>query len=617
MIARARLLRFLVPVLLAVAATATAPRRADAVVPGLNGRIVFVSIPDPITPADDDYEIFTMEPDGSDLQRLTTNTADEYSPFWSPDGTKIAFSSNISGDYEIWVMDADGSNPVNLTKTPGFDATPAWSPDGTKIAFARGTNGSDYDLWVMNANGSGQKKLTTLAGSEIYPSWSPDGSKILFEKQGAGFQVYVMNANGSNPVNLTAINGNDNERQPVWSPDGQLIAFYGQVGFQNEIYTMKLDGSQRTNITNAASNDFQPVFSPDGTKIVFGSNRPNGTADHIWVMDVNGANPIELSDMDGGGETPDWQPLPSGSPVVVPRPKKYENDLIVFSSDRVTPGNPGGDPELYTMTAVGKDLKQITSNTGVADLEPEWSPDGKKIVFARLAAASTNSDIFLVNFDGANLVRLTSSIETDSAPSWAPNARSIAWVRDVFTGGGGSERDIFTMDQHGNDKLNLTNSVEDEDSPTWGVDSRRIAFVRHLGANPDIFVMDADGTNQVNVTNTAAGTEEIEPAWAPSGKVIAFARRDAASFPFYEIWTIKPDGTGLTRITSSFETGGGRVDAATPAWSPDSRFLVYSRTRSPADGLQSEVVTVRADGAGPADLTNHPALDESPSWALR
>ena len=78
----------LVLVLLVVAATAIAPRRAAAVVPGLNA-------------------------DGSDLKRLTTNTFDEYSPVWSPDGTKIAFSSNLSGDYEIHVMDADGSNAMH------------------------------------------------------------------------------------------------------------------------------------------------------------------------------------------------------------------------------------------------------------------------------------------------------------------------------------------------------------------------------------------------------------------------------------------------------------------------------------------------------------------------
>ncbi len=623
MIAAAGIRNTLVPVLLAVAATTIAPRPAAAVVAGLNGRIVFVSIPpNPGNPADDDYEIFTMEADGSDLQQITTNSADEYSPVWSPDGTKIAFSSNLSGDYEVHVMDADGSNVVNLTKTPAIDETPSWSPDGTRIAFTSARGGGLFDLaiWVMNANGTGQTKLTTLTGGEIFPSWSPDGNRIAFEKQGAGFQVYVMNADGSNPVNLTALNGNNNERQPVWSPDGQLLAFYGQVGFQNELFTMKPDGSSRTNISNNASNDFQPVFSPDGTKIAFASNR-NGNNDNIWVMDASGANPVKITDLAIAAESPDWQPLPFFEPpVTVDRPKKLENDLIVFSSNRSGLGNPEGDAEIFVMTAIGTDLKQLTANNGLADLDPTWSPFGRKIAFSRLPpGGTTNSDIFSMNPDGTGLRRLTSSIEPDGDPVYSPNARRIAWVRRIITGGASSDTDILAMDVDGANKVNLTNSFDEEESPTWGVDSRRIAFVRYVGAcclNPDIFIMDDDGANQVNITNTSEETDEIEPAWAPNGKKIAFARRDSVSFPYYEIWTINPDGTGLTRITSSFGPGG-RVNASLPAWAPDSRWLVYVRSVAPPDGLQSEIVTIKADGSGPATLGSSPALDDSPDWALR
>ncbi len=621
MMALAGVRNILVPVLLAAAATVIAPRSAAAVVPGLNGRIVFVSIPvTPGNPTDDDYEIFTMEADGSDLQQITTNSADEYSPVWSPDGTKIAFSSNLSGDYEIHVMDPDGSNVVNLTKTPGIDESPAWSPDGTRIAFtsARGGGLNDLAIWVMNANGTSQTKLTTLAGGEIFPSWSPDGTQIAFEKQGAGFQVYVMDANGSNPVNLTALNGNNSERQPVWSPDGELIAFYGQVGFQNELFTMKPDGSSRTNISNDPGNDFQPVFSPDGTKIVFASSRI-GSKDDIWVMDASGANPVRITDLSGGAESPDWQPLGSEPPVPVERPKKIENDLIVFSSNRIGPGNPEGDAEIFVMTAIGTKLKQLTFNNGLADLSPAWSPFGKKIAFSRLPpGGTTNSDIFTMNPDGTGLRRLTSSIEPDSNPIHSPNARRIAWVRRIATGAS-SDADILAMDVDGANKVNLTNSVEEEDSPTWGVDSRRLAFVRYVGVccvNPDIFIMDADGSNQVNITNTSEETDEIEPAWSPNGKKIAFARRDSTSFPYYEIWTINSDGTGLTRITSSFAPGG-RVNASLPAWAPDSRWLVYVRSVTPPDGLQSEIVTIKADGSGPATLESSPALDDSPDWALR
>jgi Tol biopolymer transport system component len=335
-------------------------------------------------------------------------------------------------------------------------------------------------------------------------------------------------------------------------------------------------------------------------------------------MDANGGNPVELSQMDGGGESPDWQALPDVEPPGVERPKKLENDLIVFSSNRTTAANPEGDHEIFVMTAIGKNPKQLTANNGYDDLDPTWSPFGRKIAFSRLPpGGTTNSDIFTMNPDGTSLVRITSSIEPDRSPSYSPNARRIAWVRRILVGGVLADTDILAMDVDGTNKVNLTNSPADEDSPTWGVDSRRLAFVRYVSpSNPDIFIMDDDGANKMNVTNTAQ-TEEIEPAWSPSGKKIAFARRDAASFPYHEIWTINPDGTGLTRVVSSFEPGGVRVDASLPAWAPDSRWLVYVRTVTPPDGLQKEIVTIKADGSGPAILGSNPALDDSPDWALR
>src|SRR5207247_2360034 len=103
---------------------------AHATFPGANGKIAFG------THRDGNYEIYTMNADGSSQTRLTNNAASDEEPAWSPDGAKIAFATDREGRGEIYTMNADGTSQTNITNNPGDDGGPAWSPDGTKIAFA-------------------------------------------------------------------------------------------------------------------------------------------------------------------------------------------------------------------------------------------------------------------------------------------------------------------------------------------------------------------------------------------------------------------------------------------------------------------------------------------------
>src|SRR5436190_8554224 len=151
-------------------------------------------------------------------RRLTNNAARDYAAAWSPDGTKIAFTTDRDGNLEIYAMNADGSGQTRLTTDPAKDYKPAWSPDGTKIAFS--SEGVSIRVVVMHADGTGRTPLTNNA-FDIGPAWSPDGTKIAFgsSRQGQAYHIYVMKADGSGQVRLTAGVG------PSWSPDGTKIAF--------------------------------------------------------------------------------------------------------------------------------------------------------------------------------------------------------------------------------------------------------------------------------------------------------------------------------------------------------------------------------------------------------
>jgi Tol biopolymer transport system component len=257
-------------------------------------------------------DIYVIGSNGSGMQGLTGLPTIDQDPAWSPDGTKIAFTSNRDGNPEIYTMTADGSHTLRLTTQVADDRRPTWSPDGTKIAFASSRDGNG-EIYVMGADGSNQTRLTRNDVYDSDPAWSPDGSKIAFSSNRDGIAgIWVVNADGSNPVRLTSSPSYDNA--PAWSPDGTRLAFSRVSSNTADIFLVQADGSRLTQLTHGIDNATDPSWSPDGHKIAIGALLGGCSLSYYYYYDycvpyvvVVSLSGVPYAALAGGGSDPAWR----------------------------------------------------------------------------------------------------------------------------------------------------------------------------------------------------------------------------------------------------------------------------------------------------------------------
>jgi len=248
-----------------------------------------------------------------------------HDPTWSPDGTRIVFSSYNLTEYNsnIYVVDADGKNLTKLTDTSKCNETdPDWSPDGTRIVFSSyNITEGESNIYVMDSDGSNLTQLTNTSElSEGRPAWFPDGTRIMFSESS---YIYVMNADGSNQKRLESLPVSS----PKLSPHGTKIIFSAIATKDTGIFVMNTDGTNRRKLISQRGRDYsESAWSPDGSKIVFLSAevfymevswRSWGTRSptEIYVMDADGGHPIQITDTKEMEMHPQWVPRKGGVEV--------------------------------------------------------------------------------------------------------------------------------------------------------------------------------------------------------------------------------------------------------------------------------------------------------------
>lgn len=549
---------------------------------------------------DESIAINVVYANGLDQRVLTNPKIRNQSPVWTTDGKQIVFVSIRDGNFEIYIMDADGTNQQRLTNFEGDDMNPHFiiTPDTLPmkgIAFVSDRDGN-REIYLMDEDGKNQRWLTNNKVNEWSPTWSPDGKRIAFVSKVEGSdnrfsQIYVMDADGKNRRRLT--NNPGNKSQPVWSPDGKKIAYFisnisCKEGKGFSIYVIDVDDKTQKKLISNRLGIWYLAWSPDGTKISFvlssGTKKfrheypsrtetcPHGVVKHY------DAGVEEYEYYLGGLERPDsyheeldvniYTINPDGTGL-----KKLTNyywasypawsadsKKIAFISVPLTEINGRKrllhGSELYVIDRAGTNEKRLTNFNDEYDYDlclthPRWSPDGKKIAFTASATVTGPKGvgtppstqgwlIYIITIDDTNLFNLSNieprtvmpvswpepyagraitTTDFDKNPTWSPDGNKIAFNR----GGANTIKEQFAEEYKAPERCSICGKIH-----SW----RTVPSHRYLTHTPqrerkwEIYVMDLSNLesisnidevikNRVNLTNNQKEHSDLLPVWSP------------------------------------------------------------------------------------------------------
>ena len=250
-------------------------------------------------------------------------------------------------------------------------------------------------------------------------------------------------------------------------------------GGNHDIYSMLADGSQWTRLTDDPANDILPAAPLNAGRLVFVSNRSD--EEQIYTMNIDGTDVVRMND----------DPFVSLEPDLSPDGKSIAFERRITDTQY----------EIYILQEDGLILPFSIES----DIDPAWAPDGTRIVFG--SGRDGNNDIYVMDLDGSNLVKLTDSPANDVEPAWAPDNSKI-----LFESNRDGNPEIYMMNPDGSDQQRLTFDAANDQDPVWSPDSTKIAFETDRDGNWEVYVMDLDSGDLTNLTNHPG--EDRKPAWS-------------------------------------------------------------------------------------------------------
>lgn len=262
--------------------------------------------------------------------------------------------------------------------------------------------------------------------------------------------------------------------------------------------------------------------------------------------------------------------------------------------------NGGSDIYIKSQLSTAGEEINLTNSPEARNTEPSWSPDRTKIAF--VSRRDGNQEIYTMNRDGTNVVRITNDEGADTSPAYSPDGQRIAFISYR----NGQNLNVYTMKTDGTDVVQVTQSPGTDASPCWSPDSNYILFVSNYeftdGTNR-LYIVGADGTNQHRFTSDTG--DEGDPNWSPTADEIVYQRSDESAGS--QLYRMDGDGTFQVRLTDGTLASQGWH----ASFSSDGMQLVYV---TDADGLP-QLYVMNRDGTNVVRITNTTAPDGQPNWA--
>ncbi|MEL7198792.1 MAG: amidohydrolase family protein [Pseudomonadota bacterium] len=491
-------------------------------------------------------DIYTVPITGGSAQRIAEGMSWEVHPRFSPDGSRIAFTSDRGGGNNIWIMNADGSDKRQLTKESfRLLNQPTWSPDGRFIAakkhFTTQRSLGTGEIWMYHVSGGGGVQVVKRRDEALQkelgePIFAPDGKAIYYTRNTTGGNTFIY-AQDSN-VGIFAIEKHDLESgevttavdgyggavRPAPSPDGKQIAFVRRDKDTSQLWTKDITSGREQMIYDALDLDVQETWAvtgvypnmdwtPDSTSIVFWAG---GKLNRV---DRDGSNhaviPFSINDTRGIADAP--------HPVIEVAPDRFTTKMAKFGTlspdgSRVVFETLG---KLHTKSARGRDgARPMTGDASDAvELYPAYSRDGSKLAFVRWTDAGLGEIVVArANGKGARVVSKTPGHYANLA--WSPDGRMIAYEKrrgGYLTAPEQSENPgIYLQPAAGGDPEFVSRAGT---TPQFGAKSDRIFMVARSGDKLALMSADLDGERtRTHATGSLVNDFRI----APDGETIAF-----------------------------------------------------------------------------------------------
>ena len=562
-------------------------------------------------------ELFIAASDGSDEHPLLAVPDVDYDPVWSPDGRSIVFTSERNGSADIFQVNPDGSGLKALTTDPSYDDQAAFSPDGQKLVFVSTRGSGTANLWILDLTTLRARQLTTEPGGNFRPSWSPDGKWIAFSS-GRGkpmpfsegrwerlqlADLYVVHPDGSSLKKVPV--SQDFCGSPKWMRDSRHVVTYcmtGQATLANRV-GIPVPGNDTRLVSVDAMTGASSDLTAPGVKV-----NPSPLADNdvgYVRKDTPDAGIYYLSGRRGPRgpiRTASWSP--DGRRIVFykrvavaqmplqklfSRNSNYELRLAGGTIPSFSPsgkqfvatGGPNGHASLsaVTVTTLDTGVSQVVYRDKTRNaLAASWSPDGSKIIFG--------IGDFAAFFDGFH------------SQFFKPGDRIEGGAQVALVNGDGTGFQ------------ELTTGPANNAFASFAPDGKRFVYRTFSREGDGLRVMNLDSKAITSLTN---GYDNF-PLWSPRGDLIMFARLSGGT---YDVYTIKPDGSSLKRLTN------GKGNDAHFAWSPDGEYVAFSSSRmgfkdevvyTDAPQPYGEIFVMRYDGTGVEQLTDNQWEDGAPGW---